>query len=163
MKATIKNILLLLITSGLFITSCEKDEVRSILNPSGAVTLTSTQSTLVLLQANATNTAVTFTWDKANFGYDAGINYTLQFCKGGTNFATATSTSVNMETKLAKTFTVGELNAKMQDIIPYGSAQQVQARVKSDVGSGVAPVYSNVLTLTITSYRDGHHLQPRKL
>ena len=59
-----------------------------------------------------------------------------------------------METKLAKTFTVAEINAKMQDIIPYGSAQQVQARIKADVGSNVTPIYSNVLTLTITSYRD---------
>ena len=154
MKATFKSSLLLLIASAVFFTSCKKDEVQAVLNPSGSVALSSTATTLVLAQANAATTAVTFTWDKANFGYPAGITYTLQFCKGGTNFATATSTSVNMETALTKTFTVGDLNAKMQDIIPYGSAQQVQARVKADVGSGVAPIYSNVLTLTITSYRD---------
>lgn len=123
MKATFKSSLLLLIASAVFFTSCKKDEVQAVLNPSGAVALSSTATTLVLLQASAATTAVTFTWDKANFGYPAGITYTLQFCKGGTNFATATSTSINMETALTKTFTVGDLNAKMQDIIPYGSAQ----------------------------------------
>jgi starch-binding outer membrane protein SusE/F len=154
MKATIKGFYLLLTAATVFFTSCKKDEVQAFLKPVGGMNLTSTQSTLVLLQANAANTAATFAWDKANFGYDAGITYTLQFCKGGTNFATATTTAINMETKLAKTFTVGELNAKMQDIIPYGSPQAVQARVKADVGSGVAPIYSNVINLTITSYRD---------
>jgi hypothetical protein len=154
MKATFKSSLLLLIASATFFTSCKKDEVKAVLNPSGAIALTSTQTTLVLAQANAANTAAAFTWDKANFGYPAGVTYTLQFCKGGTNFATPTTTSINMETALAKTYTVGDLNAKMQDIIPYGSAQQVQARIKADVGSGVDPIYSNVLTLTITAYRD---------
>ncbi len=154
MKATFKNSFLLFIGSLLFLSSCKKDEVKALLNPSGGITLTATQTTLVLVQANGANTAVSFAWDKANFGFAAGINYTLQLAKGGTNFATATSTSVNMETALASTFTVKDLNAKMQDIIPYGSAQQVEARIKADVGSNVDPIYSNVLTMTITSYRD---------
>lgn len=154
MKATLKSSLLLLIASALFISSCTKDEVQAVLNPSGNVTLTSTQNTLVLVQANGDNTALAFTWDKAKFGYSAGITYTLEFCKGGTNFAQASSTSINMETALAKTYTVKDFNSKMLDIIPYGSAQQVNARIKADVGSGVTPIYSNVLTLTVTAYRD---------
>jgi len=154
MKATFKSSLLLLIVSATFISSCIKEEVRAVLNPGGNLTLSSTQSTLVLTQANAANTAVNFTWDKANFGYPAGITYTLEFCKGGTNFAAATSTSINMETALAKTYKIGDLNGKMLDIIPFGSAQQVQARIKADVGSGVAPIYSNVISLTVTAYRD---------
>ena len=154
MKATFKSSLLLLIASATFFTSCKKDEVQAVLAPGGSVNLASSQLTLVLTQANAANTASAFTWGKADFGYPAGITYTLQFCKGGTNFATATTTGINMDTKLARTFTIGDLNAKMQDIIPYGSAQQVQARIKADVGSGVASIFSNVLSLTITSYRD---------
>ncbi|MDZ4809988.1 MAG: SusE domain-containing protein [Bacteroidota bacterium] len=154
MKATFRSSLLLLIASATFFTSCKKDEVQAVLAPSGSVTLASTATTLVLLQANAAAAASSFTWDKAKFGYAAGITYTLEFSKGGTNFATATSTTINMATALSKGFTVGEFNAKMQDIIPYGSAQQVQARIKADVGSGVAPIYSNVLALTVTSYRD---------
>lgn len=154
MKATFKSSLLLLIAAATFFTSCKKDEVQAVLAPGGNVNLASTQLTLVLTQASAATTASAFTWGKADFGYPAGITYTLEFTKGGTNFATATTTVINMDTKLAKTFTIGDLNAKMQDIIPYGSAQQVQARIKADVGSGVAPIYSNVLSMTITSYRD---------
>jgi len=154
MKATFKSSLLLLMASAAFFTSCKKDEVQAVLTPSGAVTLSSSATTLVLTQANGANTAASFTWDKAKFGYPAGITYTLEFTKGGTNFATATSTSINMETALTKTYTVKDLNSKLLDIIPFGSAQQVQARIKADVGSGVAPIYSNVISLTVTAYRD---------
>lgn len=153
MKNVIKNASLLL-ALGVSLWSCEKEETKAILNPSGAVTLNNTTNTLVLQQPNAANAATTFTWNKAEFGYPAGVTYTLELCKGGTNFATATTTSINMTTLLTKAFTVGEFNAKMQDIIPNGSAQAVQARVKADVGSGVAPVYSNVVNLTVTAYRD---------
>jgi len=154
MKLSLKIFSLLLIGSVAMFSSCKKDEVQAVLNPGGATNLTASQTTLVLVQANAANPAVTFTWGKAEFGYPAAVNYTLEFTKGGTNFAVATTTSVNMGALLTKTFTVGEFNAKMQDIIPYGSVQQVQVRVKSDVGSNVAPIYSNVISMTVTSYRD---------
>ncbi|MFM7671441.1 MAG: SusE domain-containing protein [Bacteroidota bacterium] len=138
----------------LTLSACKKEETRAILNPAGPLTLSATVNTLVLAQANADNTAVGFSWTKGNFGFDAGVNYTLELCKGGTNFATATSTSINMNTLLAKTYTVKDFNAKMQDIIANGVASAVQARVKADVGSGVAPIYSNVLSMTVTAYRD---------
>ena len=39
--------------------------------------------------------------------------------------------------------------------MPFGSATGVHARVKADVGSGVAPLYSNVITnLMVTAYQD---------
>jgi hypothetical protein len=138
----------------LTLAACKKEETRAILAPSGAVTLSATTTTLVLAQANQDNNAVSFSWTKADFGFDAGVNYTLELCKGGTNFATATSTSINMNTLLAKSFTVKDFNAKMQDIIANGVAAQVQARIKSEVGTNVAPVYSNVLSMTVTAYRD---------
>jgi len=152
---TIQKLTWLLI-GGVLLTfsACKKEETRAVLNPAGAITLSATVSTLVLAQPNADNTAVGFSWTKADFGFDAGVNYSLELCKGGTNFATATSTSINMNTLLAKTFTVKDFNAKMQDIIANGVAAAVQARVKADVGSGVAPIYSNVLSMTVTAYRD---------
>jgi hypothetical protein len=59
-----------------------------------------------------------------------------------------------MGNKLTHTFTVGDFNAKMQDIIPYGSVQQVEVRIKSEISASVDPVYSNVVTMTVTAYRD---------
>jgi hypothetical protein len=154
MKAIFKSSVLLLVVSlGLF--SCKKEETRAILKPGDALQLTITPTTLVLDQSNAGSTGATFSWGKASFGYDAAINYVIQFCKAGTNFAsTATTTEFNNEIAISKIFTVKDLNAKLLDIIPYGSAQQVDVRVKASVGSNVDPIYSNVVRMTVTAYRD---------
>ena len=58
-------------------SSCKKDEVRTILNVGTAPTLTATPTTVVLLQANANNDAVKFTYTGASFGFDAAITYFL--------------------------------------------------------------------------------------
>lgn len=155
MKATYKIASLLMIASVALFSSCEKDETKVVLTPGGDNALTSTATTLVLAQPDAANNAVTFTWGKASFGYDAAITYTLQFCKTGTNFASpATTTQVEMGTSLSKTFTVSEFNAKMQEIIPDGVATGVDVRVKSSVGAAADPIYSNVIAMTVTAYLD---------
>jgi hypothetical protein len=154
MKAIFKSSILLLFAS-VALWSCKKDETKTILKAGGATTLTSSATTLVLQQANAASTATTLSWGKAEFGYPAAITYTIQMCKGGTNFATPSSlTEIGMGTALTKTFTVSEFNAKMQEIINDGVATPVEVRVKASVGSNVDPIYSNVVSLTVTSYLD---------
>lgn len=155
MKATYKMASLLMIASVAFLSSCKKDEVKAVLTPGPNNALSATATTFVLQQVNAAANAVTFTWGKTTFGYDAAITYTLQFSKGGTNFASpATTTEVSMGTSTTKSFTVGDFNAKMQEIIPDGAATPVDVRVKSSVGASAAPIYSNVVAMTVTSYLD---------
>jgi starch-binding outer membrane protein SusE/F len=155
MKATYKIASLLMIASVAFLASCKKDETKVILTPGADNVLASTATTLVLQQINGGSDAVTFTWGKASFGYDAAITYTLQFSKAGTNFSSpATTTEVAMGTSLSRTFTVSDLNAKMQEIIADGVATGVDVRVKSSVGAAAAPIYSNVVAMTVTSYLD---------
>lgn len=155
MKATFKSSLLLLIASATLFSSCVKDEVKAFVKPGvPSVFNTTIATTIVLQQASASSAAGSFLWTSADFGYKAAITYTIQLCKGGTNFAAASTTEINVGALLTRTFTIGDFNAKMLDIIPYGSAQAVQARVKADVGSGVAPAYSNVIAMTVTAYRD---------
>lgn len=153
MKATYRNAILLFAITA-FVASCKKDETKAVVLPGAAMTLNSNQTTLVLLQANAGSPAVTFTWDAAKFNYDAAVVYTVQISKGGTNFSSATTTELNMGSLLTKAFTVGEFNAKVIDVVPFGSAQQVQVRIKASVGSNVDPIYSNVVSMTVTAYRD---------
>ncbi len=153
MKAIFKSSILLLFAS-VALWSCKKDETKTILKPGGDLTLTSSATNLVLLQANAASTATVLSWGKADFGYSAAITYTIQLSKGGTNFASATTTEVGMGIALTKTFTVAELNAKMQEIINDGTATPVLVRIKASVGNNVDPLYSNVITLTVTSYLD---------
>jgi hypothetical protein len=155
MKATFKSSLLLLIASATLLTSCVKQDLKAYLNPSGSMQFNTTINTVTLLQANAAGTAGSFTWTAADFGYKAAVTYSIQFCKAGTNFATSSTTEINMGAALSKTFTVQEFNAKMLDIMPFGIATGVHARVKADVGSGVPFQYSNTITnITVTAYRD---------
>lgn len=156
MKATLKSSMLLLIASAAIWSSCTKSkDVKAYLTPGAAPMFNTTITTLVLTQPNAATNAGSFSWSAADFGYKAAITYTIQLCKGGTNFASsATTTEIAVGTALSKTVTVGELNAKMQEIITDGVPTQIDARVKADIGSGVAPIYSNVVKMTITSYLD---------
>lgn len=158
MRATLKSSLLLLIASASVLTSCKKQDIKAYLSPSGSMqfnTTLSTNSTITLLQVNAASNVGSFTWTAADFGYKAAVTYSIQMCKGGTNFSSsATTTEVAAGSGLSKTMTVGELNAKMQEIISDGVATPVDMRVKADVGSGVTPLYSNVIKFTINSYLD---------
>jgi len=138
-------------------SSCEKDEVKTVLNVGTAPTLTATPTTVVLLQANANNNAVKFTYTTdASFGFDAAVTYVLQISKGGTNFASASTTEVGLSkvAPLEKTFKVVEFNRELLKIIPYGTATPVEVRVKATVATAAPPLYSNVVTMTCTAYRD---------
>ncbi|RZL03805.1 MAG: hypothetical protein EOO62_21365, partial [Hymenobacter sp.] len=70
-------------------SSCKKDETRTVLAVTTVPTLRASTITpdLALTTANSGTPAVTFTFTAANFGYQAGITYTLQFDKKGGNFA----------------------------------------------------------------------------
>jgi len=94
-------------------SSCEKDEVKTILNTGTVPSLQSSATTLVLLQANANNDALKFTYTtNADFGFDAAVTYTLQIAKGGTSFASASTTEVGLSKTppLEKSFKVVDFN-----------------------------------------------------
>jgi len=154
MKTILKTSLIAL-TAAVTIWSCKKDETKVTLNISAKPTLTATATTLTLLQANATSAAVTFNWTAANYGYKAPANYTLQLAVAGTSFAGASTTEVTAQTAMTKAFTVGDINKELLKIVPFGTNSTVEARIKVTAGTdSIAPVYSNVVTLTVNPYKD---------
>lgn len=161
MKAFYKSSLLLLIASSAIFSSCVKTDLKAGLNPGGPLQFNTsiTNPTIVLLQANANSNlgtaSGTFFWNGADFGYKAAITYTIQFARAGSNFASAATTELTIGSQLSRTITVRDFNAKMLDIIPFGVPSPVEVRLKADVGSGVAPIYSNVITnFIVTAYLD---------
>lgn len=137
------------------LVSCEKEETRVVFNITTPPSLTSSATTLVLEQANANNNAVTFTWTAADFGFDAAISYELQISKGGTSFASTTTTTVALSnTAFTRTFKVIDMNRELLKVINYGTPTPVEVRVKASVGAAATPSYSNVVTITATAYRD---------
>lgn len=150
------NKIMLIGVAAIAFSSCEKDEVRTVLSTGSVPALQSSATTLVLLQANANNDAVKFTYTPATFGFDAAVTYVLQIAKGGTSFASASTTEVGLSnvSPLEKSFKVVDFNRELLKIINYGTATAVEVRVKATVAAAAPPSYSNVVTITATAYRD---------
>jgi len=150
------NKILMMGVAAIMISSCKKDEVKTVLNVGAAPTLQANNTTLVLLQANANNDAVKFTYTPATFGFDAAVTYVLQIAKGGTSFASASTTEVGLSnvSPMDKTFKVVDFNRELLKIINYGTATPVEVRVKATVAAAAPASYSNVVTITATAYRD---------
>lgn len=150
MKLSFNNLLLLMLPA-LLLLSCEKDEERVIAKAGQPGTLTASQTTLVLNSANANDTIQTFSWNSTDYGFKAAVRYTLEFAKVGTNFAGARE--VNMASDTAIKYTTAEVNQLALLLgLPSGSAGQIQARVRSSISDSIAPVYSNVVIMTVTPY-----------
>jgi len=150
------NKIMLVSAAAITFSSCEKDEVRTVISVGSSPTLNADATTLVLTQANANNNAVKFTYTTASFGFDAAVTYVLQIAKGGTSFASASTTEVglNNTSPLERSFKVVDFNRELLKIINYGTATQVEVRVKATVAAAAPATYSNVVTMTCTAYRD---------
>jgi starch-binding outer membrane protein SusE/F len=155
MRTWLNKIMLMGLVAIVF-SSCEKDEVKTVLTTGSAPSLQSSVTSLVLLQANANNDAVKFTYTPATFGFDAAVTYVLQISKGGTSFASASTTEVGLSntSPLEKSFKVVDFNRELLKIINYGTATPVEVRVKASVAAAAPASYSNVVTITATAYRD---------
>jgi hypothetical protein len=136
----------------LLVWSCKKDETRAVVKAGTAPALSSSGTNFTLTKATENNTAVTFTFTPSDFGYQAAVAYTLQFAKPGTNF-TAPYNVQFLDNKTTQALTVKQLNiAALNAGLDTSSSQPVQVRLKADIGSGKAAVYSNVLTLNVKPY-----------
>jgi hypothetical protein len=140
------------------LSACKKDEVQATLTPTNSVTLTASTTNVVLTQANASNTAATFTftpltfaWSNVDKPYNPATTYTLQAAKQGTNFATIVS-SIDLGSGPSKTFTVGDLNTPLLNGgLPVGTATPLDIRLKAVYATN-SPMYSATLPLTATVY-----------
>ncbi|GGK82141.1 SusE domain-containing protein [Rufibacter glacialis] len=138
-----------------FFSSCEKDEERVIANTQGkGAAFTASANNLTLQKANENNQAVNFTWTKADFGFDAALTNTLQFAVAGTNFANPKEVVLGSG-DISKSYTVLDFNALMLSLnLPTGRNSTIEARVKTQIAGSeaVAPVYSNVVSMTVNPY-----------
>ncbi len=147
------NRLIILSLVALSLFACEKDEDRVVVRQGTPAALTASASTLVLDRNNAGADALTFTATPSNYGFNAAVTYTLELAKKGSNFSD--SVAVALGSTREKKFTVAEFNNLLSQLELQPAAEgQVEARVKSQVAPSIAPVYSNVVTITATPYVD---------
>lgn len=141
------------------LSACKKDEVRTTLTPSNNPTLTSATSSVVLTQANAAQTAATFTWtpvtsliwSNAEHLYTPAITYYLQIDKKGHNFGSPVSIAAGAGP--STTVTVGDLNTSLTTLgVTPGTATDLEVRLNASYASN-SSTYSNVLPLKATAYK----------
>jgi len=153
MKNIYKIFIAVIMLTGLW--ACENEENLMILEPQEsafAIITPESGSSTILNEETPNNTALTFTWEKVDYGNPTIVTYTVQFAASNTEFAvpidiaSSTSTHANM--------TVSELNAKALEL---GLAPDVEGtidvRVKSTVGTtGSEPKVSDIITIVVTPY-----------
>jgi hypothetical protein len=153
MKKIIHSFMMLSFIAVAF-TACKKDETQAVLDPSKTVasSLSASKSSLVLTKADQANSAVTFTYSKANFGFSSGATYTLQLAVKGTNFASPQEVSLDAN-GTSKSFTVLDFNALMLKLnLPFDQTSNIQTRVKAALSSNVAPTYSSIIEMSVKPY-----------
>ncbi len=145
------NKILFIFITALTLWACKKDEDRVVVQTGTPSTLTASATSVVLTEAEATKDAVSFSWSPSEFGYDAAVDYFIEFGKKDSNFVNAKSISLGSN-KTVK-YTVAALNtiATEMKLTPFQS-NPLEVRVKAQLSSTYPPVYSNVMNLSVTPY-----------
>ena len=136
----------------LLFNGCKKDAANITVGEGTPAVLTASASTLVLSSAAAADNAVTFSWTKADYNYNAAIQYTLEVDKKGNNFAAPKTYAIDASA-MTQQLSVGDLNNALvlMGFAP-GAASILEARVKSELRADQDVLYSNVLEMTVTPY-----------
>jgi starch-binding outer membrane protein SusE/F len=169
MKKTILKIFSLVMLAAT-IASCKKDEIKSYYNGGTPPALTASSTTpMVLVIANAANTALKFNWTNPNYQFASGpssqdVSYTLQLDTTGANFTNPKIGELSIPKELTKTLTVKELNTLLLGMgLVENVAHNMEIRIKSNITNSNVPLYSNVIKIVITPYLDVVYPVPAKL
>ncbi len=149
MNVEMKRILILLFAvAGLW--SCEKDEIRAVMNEGVGTNVTLSAPTLVLTKDGAENQVLTVSWTAPDFGYAAAPSYLLQLDKKGGDFSKGYSTSTG--TALKREFKGSELNAILLNLgLKPDEVHLLDVRV-SIILSSATSIVSPVASLSATPY-----------
>lgn len=131
--------------------SCKKDETRSVVNPAGASSaLQSSKTSVVVDKSMLTSDVITFTFTPPDFGYRAGINNVIQLSTKADNFAAGKFREYPVAPN-AKTvnYNGADFNTMLLALNLSTSANtDIVARLKSTISDDIAPVYSNVVSIS---------------
>jgi starch-binding outer membrane protein SusE/F len=153
-----KNINKILIAfASVLLVSCNADDVESrpvIATATTPVLLTpKSDFNIVLSKAIESQVATTIIWNDATYqGSSTVVNYAIEVAKAGTQFKSPFT--ITTTTSRFKEITVGELNSALinADFTPKVD-NKIDIRIKSTVGVGGVPQYSNSFTISANPYR----------
>ncbi|MFZ4542781.1 MAG: SusE domain-containing protein [Saprospiraceae bacterium] len=153
MKKIVLNISYLVIAT-LLISSCKKEEDQVVFDSAKTKvpTLSVSAASVTLIEADNNKNALTFSFNAADYGFNAGPIYKLQVDKKGNGFKTPNETTLG--NALIKSYTVKELNKFVLEKLSAvaGVSNEFEARIKSDLSSSVSSVYSNTISFAVVPY-----------
>ena len=138
----------------LVISACKKNDLKLVSNGGKSGTLSASATTLVLdkTKANSTDTVITFSFNQASYGFKAAINNVLQIDSVGDNWAKP-DTIILSANKVQQGFTTDDFNSILLKLhLKADQASQVQVRVKHSISQSIAPIFTNIVSLTVTPY-----------
>ena len=160
MKKILKQLFFLSLLVTVF-ASCKKDENKNFYEGGTSPALSASASgPIVLLLIERNNPGITFNWTNPDYHFTTGLSsqdvtYTLQIDTTGSNFTNPGKGEVTISKDLAKNFTVGELNTAL---LSAGFLEDMfhdfEFRVKANLGSNSAVVYSNTVSIRIKPFLD---------
>jgi len=136
------------------IGACSDQAIDPIVRPTAAPQLTSpaADTEFVLIEAEADNNVADFAWTAADFGYDAGINYTLQIDIAGNDFVDLTTLGNTSELTFSD-LSVGKLNnILLASGLPAEFANPLELRVCASVSNLVDPLCSDVVSIKVSPF-----------
>lgn len=135
------------------LTSCEDEQDLKIVQPQGSfaiITPTSGDS-VILSESTPTNPGISLTWSPMDFTTPTEVNYTVELAPNGSDFSNpqvlVTTTNRYASIQSAQF----NLACLMAGAVPFVQSP-VDIRIKATIGDGSQPVYSNVLTYSVTCY-----------
>lgn len=147
-----KNLkILILAITGMALWSCQKDETIATLNASGATSsLKASTASLAIDESMIANTVITFNLTEPNFGFQAAVTNVLQISTKADNFAVGKVKEFALDSKtFVRAYKGVDFNNILLSLsIPTTANTDIVVRTKSSISSSVAPVYSNVLTIS---------------
>lgn len=157
MKKIFKNIGILTLTM-LVLASCKKDEEKLSVTAGEAPALAISTNTLILTPATDKDTVITFNWNKQDVSWSTSayssdiVSYTLEIDSAGQNFATPYE--VDYTGFLTGKYTGADFNTLLisKVKIPGNVESHLELRLRTSLAPNLSPVYSNVVSLTVTPY-----------
>ncbi|MDR1090604.1 MAG: DUF5114 domain-containing protein [Prevotella sp.] len=145
------------VISIVLMTSCENDGDKIYLSSLEGDELIATESNIVLSKDNAAQTALSLTWTKSTLAVSnadmSAPDVIATYIQVSTHSDFSSNIQQSKETNLWKSYTVAELNALSKNLsIEPGIEIPVYFRLSAATGNNIAPVYSNIITVNVTSY-----------
>jgi hypothetical protein len=149
----LRNYIVLSLALSIWVSSCSDEVAGPVLNigASPEFTAPSANAGFVLKEADAAKSFATFSWSAAEYGFQAGVTYTLEMALAAEKFKEPIVLgSVNT---LSLIPTIGKINSVIiAKGRPGGEVVAVEFRIAATVNPDVPTIYSKSLVLNVTPY-----------